>query len=260
MVYLYYTILYYTILYYTIHCQTINNIQGNIVLPAMIVELDDVWKIYRVGRISYSALRGVNLSVEEGEMLAVVGPSGSGKTTLLNIVGTLDRPTEGRVSLAGHEISGLPSSRLAEMRNGIVGFIFQTFNLIGHLSIEKNVELPAIAAGVPSSERHARVRALLEELGLISHIGKRPLELSGGEQQRVAMARALMNNPKLILADEPTGNLDSTNALAVVDLLRRIKEERGVTVMLVTHNMELVKYADRVARMRDGRVIEVTAA
>ena len=226
----------------------------------MIAELDDVWKVYRVGSISYDALRGVSLSVEEGEMLAVVGPSGSGKTTLLNIIGTLDRPTKGRVSLAGHEISSLPSPKLAEVRNWMVGFIFQTFNLIGHLSVEKNVELPAIAAGIPPGERRARVRALLEELGLTLHAGKRPLELSGGEQQRVAIARALVNNPKLILADEPTGNLDTTNALAVVGLLKRIKEEKGVTVILVTHNLELIRYADRVAKMRDGRITEVIAA
>jgi putative ABC transport system ATP-binding protein len=224
-----------------------------------VVELVDVWKTYRSGRLEFSALRGVSLEVVGKEMLAVVGPSGSGKTTLLNIMGTLDRPTRGSVRLLGVSVENLGSSRLAEIRNRVVGFVFQTFNLISYLTVEANVELPMMVAGVPGSQRKKRVRELLESLGIAKHAGKRPVELSGGEQQRVAIARALANNPRVVLADEPTGNLDSSNARMVMEILDKIRDESGVSVVLVTHNLELVRYADRVAYLRDGRIERVVS-
>lgn len=218
------------------------------------VELMDVWKVYSTGATSFEALRGVTLSVAKGEFLALVGPSGSGKSTLLSIAGTLALPSRGRVLLGGIEVAKLGRRELAELRNRELGFVFQSYNLVSYLSALENVELPMIAAGVSGEERRRRSRALLEELGLAAHLNKKPAELSGGEQQRVAIARALANEPSLILADEPTGNLDSKSAHAVATLLKRICQERGVTVIMATHNLELVKYAQRMVRLRDGRI------
>ncbi|MER3601695.1 MAG: macrolide ABC transporter ATP-binding protein [Nitrososphaerota archaeon] len=218
------------------------------------LELMDVWKVYSTGATSFEALRGVTLSVAKGEFLALVGPSGSGKSTLLSIAGTLALPSRGRVLLGGIEVAKLGRRELAELRNRELGFVFQSYNLVSYLSALENVELPMTAAGVPGEERRRRARALLEELGLAAHLNKKPAELSGGEQQRVAIARALANEPSLILADEPTGNLDSKSAHAVATLLKRICRERGVTVIMATHNLELVKYAQRMVRLRDGRI------
>lgn len=220
-----------------------------------VVELVNVWKVYETGGHSFNALKGVSLEVREREILAVVGPSGSGKTTLLNIIGTLDKPTKGVVRLLGAEVNGLKRSRLAEVRNKTIGFVFQTFNLISYLTVEANVELPMIVAGVPRSLRRRRVRALLESLGLESHAKKKPSELSGGEQQRAAIARALANNPRIVLADEPTGNLDSSNARSVMRIFSEVRESPGVSIVLVTHNLELTRYADRIVHIRDGRVV-----
>lgn len=220
-----------------------------------VVELHNVWKIYRVGPVEYPALRGVSLSIEEGDFIAVVGPSGSGKSTLLHIMGTLDRPTKGEVYIEGNSVSSLSDSGLARLRNKYIGFVFQQYNLVPYLNALENVELPLVASGAPLRQRRERAKGLLEELGLGDKIFKKPFELSGGEQQRVAIARALANDPKVILADEPTGNLDSYNAKIVVDILKRINSERGVTIVVVTHNMEVAEAAEKMIHLRDGRIV-----
>ena len=222
-----------------------------------VVVTEDLWKVYRVGRVEYPALRGVNLVVEEGEFLAVVGPSGSGKSTLLHIIGGLDKPTRGEVLVDGVRISGLGRNELAEYRSKKVGFVFQFYNLIPYLTAVENVELPMAIAGVGREVRRSRALELLKLVGLAGMALKRPTELSGGEQQRVAIARALANEPRLVLADEPTGNLDSSSAKAVTKTFRGLVDEEGVTVIMVTHNIELTKHCDRVAKLRDGRVESV---
>jgi putative ABC transport system ATP-binding protein len=220
------------------------------------VELKDVWKIYRLGSIEYPALRGVSLSINRGSFVSIVGPSGSGKTTMLHLIGALDKPSRGEIYVNGIPISRLSENRLAEFRNKTIGFVFQQYNLIPYLSAIENVEMPMMVSGVSLAERRKRAKWLLEQLGLGDKIWKRPSELSGGEQQRVAIARALANNPKLILADEPTGNLDSRNARIVVDLLKRINSEMGVTIVVVTHNMEVAAETERIIYLRDGVVVK----
>ncbi|MEM1611047.1 MAG: ABC transporter ATP-binding protein [Sulfolobales archaeon] len=221
-----------------------------------IIELKDVWKIYRIGSVEYPALRGVNLSIDRGSFISIVGPSGSGKTTMLHLIGALDRPTKGEIYINGVEISRLSDNKLAELRNKTVGFVFQQYNLIPYLSAIENVEMPMIVSGISRDERRRRAKWLLEQLGLGDKIWKRPTELSGGEQQRVAIARALANNPKIILADEPTGNLDTSNAKVVVELLKRINRDMGVTIVVVTHNMEVAYETDRIVYLRDGVVVK----
>lgn len=223
-------------------------------MTQLTVETIDLWKIYKVGQIEYPALKGVNLKVGQGRFVAVVGPSGSGKTTLLNIVGALDKPTKGEVLIDGVPVSKLNGNQLAELRNRKIGFVFQAFNLIPYMSALQNVELPMIAAGVPAKERRDKALKLLELVGLRDKALKRPLELSAGEQQRVAMARALSNDPSLILADEPTGNLDSKTALVVVKAFRELCSSSKVTVVMVTHNMEITKFCDSIVYLRDGAI------
>lgn len=218
------------------------------------LEIVDLWKIYKTRSIEYPALRGVNLRVERGEFLAVVGPSGSGKTTLLNLIGALDVPTRGEIMLDGVSYGSVGKGGLVELRRNKIGFIFQTYNLLSQLTSLENVELPLIAQGVSPGVRRERAMKLLERLGMAEKAEKRPWELSGGEQQRVAIARALINNPSLILADEPTGNLDSKNAVAVASLLREVNEVDRKTIVLVTHNMEVARHADRIVYLRDGMI------
>jgi len=218
------------------------------------VILEDVWKIYRVGRTSYPALRGLSLKVGKGEMLSVMGPSGSGKSTLLHIAGTLDRPTSGRVIINGIDVSGLDDTALSEVRNKHIGFVFQSFNLINRLSAIENVALPLAVRGVPLEERVKAALQALRLVGLEPVANKKPTELSGGEQQRVAIARGLVGNPKILLADEPTGNLDSKNTEMIMGLLREINEKLGTTLVIVTHNPEVAGKCDRIVRLRDGRV------
>jgi len=218
------------------------------------LEIIDLWKIYRAMAFEYPALRGISLKVETGEFLAVVGPSGSGKTTLLNLVGALDFPTRGEIMLDGVSYGSVGKGGLAELRRTKIGFIFQTYNLLSQLTTLENVELPLIAQGISPKIRHERAMRLLERLGLAEKANKKPWELSGGEQQRVAIARALVNDPALILADEPTGNLDSKNAVAVASLLREVNKADGKTIILVTHNMEIARYADRIVYLRDGMI------
>jgi len=221
------------------------------------VVLNDVWKIYRTGKVEWPALRGVNLTIRRNTFTAVVGPSGSGKTTLLNIIGGLDKPTKGSVVVDGIDIARLNGRKLAEYRNKYVGFVFQLYNLLSYLTVFENIELPLAIKGISFRERRDLVLKALDVFGLRSLSNKRPLELSGGEQQRVAIARALVNMPNLILADEPTGNLDSKNAQVVVETFRKLVDEYGKTVVMVTHNVELTKYVDVVVKMKDGNVVEV---
>lgn len=215
---------------------------------------EDLWKVYRLGQIDYPALRGVSFSVKKGEYIAIVGPSGSGKSTLLNLMGALDRPTKGKMMIDGVEISKLNDKKLAELRNRKLGFVFQTFNLLSYMSAAENVETPLIAAGVPPEERRRRSYALLEMVGLKGFERNRPSMLSGGQQQRVAIARALANEPQIILADEPTGNLDSKSSHEIIEILRRLNEEKGVTIVMVTHNLELTSYCDKTWFFRDGKI------
>lgn len=220
-----------------------------------LLEAIDVHKTYRIGPIEIKALRGVNLTLEQGEFISIVGPSGSGKTTLLNIIGTLDRPTKGMVLIDGKDITKMSESELTQLRRHKIGFIFQFHNLIPILSALENVELPMIIAGIPREERLQRARYLLKLVGLGDRLNHRPNELSGGEQQRVAIARALANKPILILADEPTGELDTENSLLVVSVLRDAVKEVGGSCILVTHNTLVAKKADRTLTIQDGKII-----
>jgi putative ABC transport system ATP-binding protein len=216
------------------------------------IQLENVTKVYRMGRVGVHALRGVTLSVDRGEMIAVIGASGSGKSTLLNIIGLLDRPTSGRYIFDGVDVSRLSDNQLAEMRNREFGFVFQDFNLLPRATALANVELPLVYAG---SVRRRRERAseALERVGLAERANHKPTELSGGEQQRVAIARALVNNPPLILADEPTGNLDSKSGIEIISIFQKLHQE-GKTVILITHEADIAAQAQRTVRLHDGRI------
>ncbi len=223
------------------------------------VELVDVVKTYKLGKTEVWALRGVSLKVEEAEFITIMGPSGSGKSTLLHVIGCLDKPDEGKVYLAGQEVSVLSEDRLAELRGKFVGFVFQTFNLVPTLSTLENVELPMIFQGMPRRRRLARAEELLERVGLGKRLRHLPAELSGGERQRVAIARALVNDPELILADEPTGNLDSASGAQVMGIIKELNEQHGKTLIVVTHDPEVASYAHRTIHIRDGRILETSA-
>ena len=219
-----------------------------------LITLDRISRIYQTGRFEVRALDGLDLTVERGEFLAIVGPSGSGKSTLMNIVGCLDRPTSGRYLLAGTDVSGRDKVALARIRNRTLGFVFQSYNLLPRTSALDNVAMALAYQGVGRKERLARASASLERLGLGDRMDHEPTELSGGQQQRVAIARALANNPSVLLADEPTGNLDSKTGLQIVELLSRLSRERGVTVISATHDHSMLAVSDRVVYLRDGRV------
>jgi putative ABC transport system ATP-binding protein len=218
------------------------------------IETLDLKKSYKMGLVTVHALRGVNLRMRHGEMVSVVGPSGSGKSTLLNMLGALDTPTSGKILIDGVDISRMRERALARFRNRKIGFIFQSYNLIDRSKVAKNVELPAIVAGVPKKVRNRRVHELLDLVGLGDKSNRRPNALSGGEQQRVAIARALINDPAFILADEPTGNLDSKTGEEIQNLLLRVNEERKATILIVTHNLELAEKTGRILHLRDGVV------
>jgi putative ABC transport system ATP-binding protein len=219
-----------------------------------LIELRGVSKTYDLGNLSVAALRPVDLTIASGEYLAIMGPSGSGKSTLMNILGCLDSPTTGQYWFAGTDVSQMDDDRLSHLRNREIGFVFQTFNLLPRANALHNVELPLIYAGVPAHERAARAKLALErvELGARSH--HRPNELSGGERQRVAIARALVTNPDLLLADEPTGNLDSRTGLEIMELFRAIQQQ-GKTIILITHEEEIARQAARILRLRDGAIV-----
>ena len=218
-----------------------------------LLRLEGVTKVYRMGQVEVPALRGVDLTIDPGAFLAIMGPSGSGKSTLLHIAGLLDRPTSGRVLWAGDEVSSLRSARLAELRGRHIGFVFQTFNLMPTLSALENVELPLVFQGERPRRRRQRAAQLLALVGLADRQRHRPGQLSGGERQRVAIARALVSDPQLILADEPTGNLDSASGREILEVLRDLNG-RGKTLVLVTHDVEAAKVARNILRMRDGRI------
>jgi putative ABC transport system ATP-binding protein len=221
---------------------------------AEIIKVENVKKIYRMGDNEVRALDGVSLVVEEGEFLIVMGPSGSGKTTLLHLMGCLDKPTEGEIYIASTSVSKLNDSQLAKIRNKMVGFVFQQFNLLPRLTALENVELPMIYAGVPKSARRKKAKELLELVGLGDRLHHRPTQLSGGQMQRVAIARALANDPMVLLADEPTGNLDSKSGEEILKIFSELNE-RGQTIIIVTHDPEVAKHAGRIVRMRDGKIV-----
>jgi putative ABC transport system ATP-binding protein len=209
---------------------------------------------YKMGDAFVEALRGVDLTIQRGEFVALVGPSGSGKSTVLNLIGGLDRATSGQVWIDGVELSATDERALTRHRRQHVGFVFQTFNLLPRLSAEENVALPLMFSGVPHEERLNRARALLQRVGLTHRLTHRPTQLSGGEQQRVAIARALVGQPALLLADEPTGNLDTTTGGEIMALLKELNRESDLTLLVVTHDPEVAAFADRVVSLRDGRV------
>jgi len=218
------------------------------------IRLENVHKIYDLGEIQVPALRGVSLEIYPGEFVAVMGASGSGKSTLMNIVGCLDRPTRGRYLLDGKDVSGFTKDELAAIRSHKIGFVFQQFNLLPRTSALENVELPTIYAGVPIEERAKRAEQALKRVGLAERAGHFPSQLSGGQQQRVAIARALVNNPSLLLADEPTGNLDSRTSVEIMEILQGLNDQQQLTVVIVTHEPDIAQYAKRALEFRDGKL------
>lgn len=221
-----------------------------------IIKLENVWKIYKMGEVEVPALCGLNLEIKRGEFIAIQGVSGSGKSTALNSIGCLDVPTKGKVYLEGKDISKLSESELAHIRGKKIGFIFQQFNLINTLTALENVTLPMIFQNISEKERIERAKELLEMAELGDRIKHKPTELSGGEQQRVAIARSLANNPEVILADEPTGNLDSKTGETVINFLEKLHKEKKTTVVMVTHNVALAKHAQRIEYLKDGVIIK----
>jgi len=220
------------------------------------IKLDNVWKIYKMGEVEVPALKGINLMVKKGEFLAVMGPSGSGKSTAMNMIGVLDIPTRGRIFLKGQDISKLSESDLAQIRGKTIGFIFQQFNLIPTLSALENVSLPMIFQNMPKEERVERATKLLGMVGLGDRIGHKPGEMSGGQQQRVAIARSLINDPEVILADEPTGNLDSESGHKVIDFLQDLHKKEKKTIVMVTHDEDIAKFAERTEYLHDGQIVK----
>jgi putative ABC transport system ATP-binding protein len=218
-----------------------------------LIETQDLWKTYVMGSEEIHALRGVSINIERGEYVAIMGPSGSGKSTLMNLVGCLDTPSKGSYLLNGKEVASMNDDELARIRNEEIGFVFQTFNLLPRATALHNVELPLVYAGVSSKDRQERAKQALEKVELTSRASHRPNELSGGQRQRVAIARALVNNPSILLADEPTGNLDSKTGVEIMAVFDRL-HENGNTIVLVTHEPDIAAYAHRVIHIRDGQV------
>jgi putative ABC transport system ATP-binding protein len=224
-------------------------------MPAPLVEARDLWKVYELGDMCVEALRGVTLSIDAGEAVAVMGASGSGKSTFMNLLGCLDRPTRGSLRFGEHEILEASADERAEIRSREIGFVFQSFNLIPRTSAIENVELPLVYAGVSAAEQETRAREALRAVGLAGREHHTPSQLSGGQQQRVAIARALVNRPRLLLADEPTGNLDTRSSQEIMEIFQRLQRESGITLVVVTHERDIAAYLERVITFRDGEVI-----
>lgn len=224
----------------------------------IVLELQNAWKTYRMGEVSLDVLRGVSVQINPGEFVAIVGPSGSGKSTLMNLIGLLDSPTHGKIYVEGSDITTLTESELAQFRGKTIGFIFQQFNLIATLTALENVMLPMVFQGTPQEARIQRATELLTNVGLGERLDHKPGQLSGGQQQRVAIARSLVNNPAIILADEPTGNLDSHSGIQVMEILSSLHKKDHKTIVLVTHDPRLVEFADRVIHVKDGLIEKVT--
>ncbi len=222
-------------------------------IPA--IEIENLYKTYRLGEVSVEALRDVTLTIERGEFIAVMGPSGSGKSTLMNLLGCLDRPTSGTYRLDGDDVGILTRDALAGIRRKKIGFVFQGFNLLSRMTSLENVELPMIYENIASSVRRARALEALRAVGLLDRERHLPNQMSGGEQQRVAIARAIVNTPSLLLADEPTGNLDSATSIEIMRIFQGLADERGITLVLVTHETDIARYSKRIVRFRDGRII-----
>lgn len=218
------------------------------------IQVENLHKTYDLGEVQVHALRGVSLSIWPGEMVAIMGASGSGKSTFMNLIGCLDRPTRGRYLLEGQDVSQLPKQSLARIRNRRIGFVFQGFNLLTRTSALENVELPLIYSGMSHKERVERALAALHSVGLAGREHHHPSQLSGGQQQRVAIARSLVNHPSILLADEPTGNLDSRTSVEIMEIFQRLNEERNLTILLVTHESDIARYAKRVVLFRDGKI------
>ncbi len=227
---------------------------------APLIELRDVWKCYRLGDVEVQALRGVSLDVEAGELVAIMGASGSGKSTCMSILGCLDRPTRGTYRLAGDDVSALSLDQRAWIRNRRIGFVFQNFNLLPRSTALENVELPMVYANVPMAEQDRRAREALAAIGLHGREDHLPSQLSGGQQQRVAIARALVNQPSLLLADEPTGNLDTQATTEIMEVLLQLRRDRPLTIVIVTHEADVAAYAERIVTFRDGRIVSDVAA
>ncbi len=234
--------------------QDVETLQRN--TSERVLELVNVTKTYKLGNVDVQALRGINLVLDRGEFVSIMGPSGSGKTTLLNLVGALDKPSSGIVRIDGQDIAELSDRKLTSLRALSIGFIFQFYNLVPVLSAIENVEMPMIAAGVPKSHRHPRAKKLLAQVGLEHRLNHKPEELSGGERQRVSIARALANNPRLILADEPTGDLDSKTGAQVMGIFRQLNEEHQHTFLIVTHDPKVGAKTRRIIQIQDGLIIE----
>jgi putative ABC transport system ATP-binding protein len=222
----------------------------------LVIEARDLSKIYQMGDVQVHALRGASLQISRGELVSIMGPSGSGKSTLMNILGCLDQPTSGEYFLEGVEIDQLDDNQLADIRGKKIGFVFQTFNLLPRTTAISNVELPLVYSGLGGWERRDRAREALESVGLGERLHHRPNELSGGQQQRVAIARALINSPSIILADEPTGNLDSRSGAEIMAIFQRLNEEHGITIIFVTHEPEIAQHTRRIVRIADGRIVD----
>jgi putative ABC transport system ATP-binding protein len=218
------------------------------------IRLENIHKTYDLGEIQVHALRGISMEIQPGEFVAVMGASGSGKSTLMNIIGCLDKPTRGQYYLDGKDVSGLTKNELAKIRSHKIGFVFQQFNLLSRTSALENVELPTIYAGTPVAERERRAHEALNRVGLAERSGHFPSQLSGGQQQRVAIARALVNSPSLLLADEPTGNLDSRTSIEIMEILQDLNDEHGLTVVIVTHEPDIAQFAKRALEFRDGKM------
>jgi len=218
------------------------------------IETENLVKVYKGDGVETPALQGISLKIEGGEFVSIIGPSGSGKSTLLNLIGTLDRPTSGKVFIDGVDTSKLSDGELASLRNEKIGFVFQSFNLVQRMTALMNVELPLLVRGIPKNKRQEMALKWLKELGMADKAHRRPSELSGGEQQRLAVARSLVTEPSILLGDEPTGNLDTKNTAIMVELLRHLNEATGKTFVLITHNLEVAKHTRRIIHLRDGMI------